>query len=175
MLILGAASIALAQGRPARRAPELDRLGFLTGTYAGEVQLFPGDSAPPTVGRMSYTAAWELDSSWVLAHYELSTGAATLRGILQFTWVARPGHYVFYGFANAPMEPTRMTGTMDSARLVFETPAGGTLAYRETWEAVGGDTLRTMLEYRRGERWILGSRAVLVRNPAASSRPDSQD
>lgn len=52
-----------------------------------------------------------------------------------------------------------MTGTMDSARLVFETPEGGSLVYRETWEAVGRDTLRTMLEYRRGERWVLGSRA----------------
>lgn len=164
MLFCGTISAATAQG-PGRRSAELDRLGFLVGDFRGEVQYFVSDTAPPLKGTMNFRAAWELDSAWVVARYEQSSRGPTLRGLLLYTHDRRLGRYLFYGVPNTPMDPSRMTGSLQGAQLVFETEAGRSPAYRETWE-LHGDTLVTTLSYQRAGQWVLGSRAAMGRQPA---------
>ena len=171
LLVLWLVAAPFASAQPARSQPiERARLGFLVGEFQGEVQLFPGEGAPTITAPMHYRGAWELDSAWVVARYEQSPGGRTLRGMLLYTWEAKPGRYLFYGVANAPMEPTRMTGTMQGTRLVFEAGSGSSPTYREIWEPAGTDTLITSLEYQRDGRWVTGTRAVLIRANGTTGR-----
>ena len=159
-LFFGTTLAASAQRPP--RAAELDRLGFLVGEFRGEVE-FQVPGSPPAKAPMNYRAAWELDSAWVVAHYDQSPRNVPLRGMLLYTWDLPKRHYLFYGLANAPMEPSAMRGSFEGARLVFVGDTTKTPAYRETWEPQGPDTLVTTLAYRRQGEWVVGSRAVLVR------------
>ncbi|HEX9894798.1 MAG TPA: hypothetical protein VGA78_12795, partial [Gemmatimonadales bacterium] len=94
LLVLWLVAAPFASAQPARSQPiERARLGFLVGEFQGEVQLFPGEGAPTITAPMHYRGAWELDSAWVVARYEQSPGGRTLRGMLLYTWEAKPGRY----------------------------------------------------------------------------------
>jgi hypothetical protein len=113
---------------------------------------------------MSFRAEWDLDGAIVKANYEqLLSGGPPVSGHLIFRWRPRDSTYAFEGYANAPMDPHRLTGRWDG-RLVFEGAMGGT-AFREIWEPRGTDTLVTAMEMKQGDRWIRVSESVLTRTP----------
>lgn len=156
------------QSRP--MPAERRALAFLIGEFEGEVQLANPDGSPGARSTMRYRADWDLDSAWVAARYEQPHGNRTVRGLLLYTWDASAKRYLYYGVPNHAMEPARMQGTMVGSSLVYETVAGASGSYRETWEAVGLDTLVNTLSFRRDGAWVTGSRAILVRSEPGKGR-----
>ena len=145
------------------RGPAVLQLGFLVGSFEGESRFTPPGAAAKT-GRMTFRAEWDLDSAIVKANYEQKiAGSPVVSGHLIFRWRPRDSTYAFEGYANALMDPHRLSGKWEG-RLVFEGSMGG-MAFREIWEPRGPDTLVTAMEMKQGERWIQVSESVLLRKP----------
>ena len=164
MLVLAAATTLpiSADAQQRQRSPELDRLSSLIGHFEGEVRIEQPEREP-IVGRMRYTAQWELDSAWVVARYEQTLMGRTTSGLLMYSWDAALREYLFYGFANNPMQPHRLRGSFEGNVLVFKSDSVTGVRYRESWHPVGRDTLVTTLMAMQGTLWVTGPRTVLVR------------
>lgn len=158
-LVLPATLSSQSRSMPAERRA----LAFLIGEFEGEVQLFNPDGSPGARSTMRYRADWDLDSAWVAARYEQPHGSRTVRGLLLYTWDASAKRYLYYGVPNHSMEPARMAGALRDGVLAYESVGEGSTAFRETWQALGPDTLVTALFFRREGQWAPGTRAVLLR------------
>ncbi len=163
VLLLVTTPLAPTWAQPPAGRPEVERLGFLVGEFAGTVRFAP-PGAPAQTGPMTFRGEWDLDGWIVRARYEQRLGTSpAVGGLLIFRWRPRDSTYAFEGYANTPMDPHRLTGRWEG-RLIFEGGMGNA-RFREVWQARGSDTLITAMEFERDGRWTPVSEAVLVRKP----------